>query len=383
MGPNRPTGETAIADEDFDFDDWPDAEPLAGTRPATTDAAAADDPDFPDEFPDAGAPVKPVKSVMEAVRPFHIDMPTHGVSDSVFPYGVPAGICYATGKPPEPEPEPEPNRPVVPVGPPKFDLVALDLDGTLMRTDKNVAMYDVSAIKRAVKRGVKVVIATARPPRSAREVHEQLGLDTPIINYNGALIHNRPRNMHLFHEPLAAETARAMVKMARKIDPDVVVTIEVLDKCYTDHDDPNLQTETAKKFKPDFIGPLDVPLSDNITKLMFLAPADRLKAVRQAVMDKFAGQAAFMESDEKVMQIAHASVGKERALAWVAASLGIPAERCMAIGDAPNDAGMLRWAGKGCAVANAFGDARDAADVILMEGNDNEAVGHAIEDYVL
>ena len=339
--------------------------------------------DFPDVFPDSDGSPAPVKPTINAVLPFHIDLPTHGVSDSVFPYGVPAGICYATGEPPEPEPVDEPTRPVIPVGPPKFDLVALDLDGTLMRSDKNVAMYDANAIKRAIARGVKVVIATARPPRSAREVHQQLRLDTPIINYNGALIHNRPRNLHLFHEPLAAKTARAMVKMARKIDPEVVVTIEVLDKCYTDHDDPNLQTETAKKFKPDYIGPLDVPLSDNITKLMFLAPGDRLKAVRKAIMKEFAGMAAFMESDEHVMQIAHVDVSKGRALQWVAASLGMPAERCLAIGDAPNDSDMLRWAGKGCAVANAFGDARDAADVILLEGNDNEAVGHAIEDLVL
>jgi len=309
-------------------------------------------------------------------------LPDQGVSDSVFPYGVQAGICYKTGKRPA-EPEQETVRPVVPVGPPKFDLVAIDLDGTLLRTDKKVSMFDVNAIKRAGQRGVKVVIATARPPRSAREIHEQLALDTPLINYNGALIHNRPRKEHLFHEPLAAATARAMVECARDLDPQVVVTIEVLDKCYTDHDDPNLQTETAKKFKPDFIGPLDVPLKDAITKLMFLAPGDRLKKIRKAIVKEFAGQAAFMESDEHVMQIAHASVGKDRALQWVAASLGIGAERCLAIGDAPNDADMLRWAGKGCAVANAFGDARDAADVILMEGNDNEAVGHAIEDLVL
>lgn len=324
-----------------------------------------------------------MKPEVPFVNPYHIDLPTEGVSDSVFPYGVAAGICYATGQPPPPEPEPDAPKPVIPVGPPKFDLVALDLDGTLMRTDKKVAMFDVNAIKRAVQRGVKVVIATARPPRSSREIHEQLGLDTPLINYNGALIHDRARKQHLFHEPLAAEIARAMVERARDVDPEVVVTIEVLDKCYTDHDDPNLQTETAKKFRPDYIGPLDVPLRDNITKLMFLAPGTRLKAVREVIVDEFRGQAAFMESDEHVMQIAHADVGKERALAWVAASLGIPAEKCLAVGDAPNDAGMLRWAGKGIAVANAFGDARDAADVILVEGNDNEAVGHAIEDYVL
>ncbi|MFI4860672.1 MAG: Cof-type HAD-IIB family hydrolase [Phycisphaerales bacterium JB063] len=390
MVPRTPTRSNAIRpDDDLDFDDWPDEQPAAG-QPAPSAAQAADADgfdDLDDLFPDSDQTPPAPRAKPVGIDPrFHIDLPTSGVSDSVFPYGVPAGIDYATGKPHVPEPEPQAPRPVLPVGPPKYDLIALDLDGTLMRTDKKVAMFDVNAIKRAIQRGVKVVIATARPPRSSREIYLELRLDTPLINYNGALIHD-PRQgdkgKHLLHQPLPAPLARAMVDCARAVDPEVVVTMEILDKCFTDHDDPTLQTETAKKFKPDFIGSLDVPLEQDITKLMFLAPGDRLKRVRRAIAEQFAGQAAFMESDEHVMQIAHKSVGKERALAWVAKSLGVPAEKCLAMGDAPNDAGMLRWAGKGIAVANAFGDARHAADVILKEGNDNEAVGHAIEDFVL
>lgn len=370
-------------EDDFDLDDWPDAIPAPGNAPAS--AQPGDEPvllgesDLLDELPQA------VHVTPPPVNRHYFELPKEGISDSVFPYGVRAGVCYATGKfvgLPKHD-APQPARPKLVAGPPRFDLIALDLDGTLMRSDKKVAMYDVNAIKRAIKRGVKVVIATARPPRSAREIHEQLGLDTPLINYNGALIHDRANRTHLAHYPLAAETARAMVELARTLDPGVVVTLERLDQCFTDHDDPNLQTETAKRFKPDYIGPLDEPLKEDITKLMFLAPGDRLKPIRAAITEVFTGRAAFAESDEHIMQIVNPTVGKGAALAWVADRLGVPAERCLAIGDAPNDSDMLRWAGKGCAVANAFGDARDAADIILVEGNDNEAVGHAIEDFVL
>ena len=361
----------------MDFDDWPDT-PAAGQA---TGGHSPDAEESSDAFPDADAPV----AIQAPAMRYYFETPKQGVSDSLFPYGVRAGVCYATGKfvGVPTQGKDQPPRPALVAGPPKFDLVALDLDGTLLRTDKKAAMYDINAIKRAIKRGVQVVIATARPPRSSREIHEQLGLETPLINYNGALIHHRTRGEHLLHQALDAGTARAMVQLARTLDPGVVVNIEILDKSYTDHDDPRLQTETAKKFKPDYIGPLDVPLAGDITKLMFLAPGDRLGPIRDAITQQFAHRAAFMESDEHVMQIVHPAVGKDKALAWVAESLGIAAERCLAIGDAPNDADMLRWAGRGCAVANAFGDARDAADVILLEGNDDLAVGHAIEDYVL
>ena len=261
-------------------------------------------------------------------------------------------------------------------------MVAIDLDGTLLRSDKQVSAFDIEVIQKAVLRGVKVVLATARPPRSSREIHELLGLDTPLINYNGALIHDRAQARHVFHEPLAADTARQMIDLARSIDPQVVISIEVLDKSYTDYDDPNMRTETIKRFKHDFIGPLDVPLADAVTKLMFMATDDRITPIRKAMKAEFVGRAAFQESDSHLLQVTHEAVDKGRAVQWVAGGLGIAQDRCMAIGDAPNDAAMLRWAGLGCAVANAFGDARDAADVIV-EGNDDEGVGHAIEDYVL
>ncbi|MEM9346042.1 MAG: Cof-type HAD-IIB family hydrolase [Planctomycetota bacterium] len=266
---------------------------------------------------------------------------------------------------------------------PRYDLLALDLDGTLLRSDKKLVMYDAVAVKEAVRRGVKVVLATARPPRSSREIHSRLGLDTPLINYNGALIHDVAQGEHTFHQPLSSETARQVIDLARSIEPSVVVGIEVLDKWYTDHDDPNFQTATAKRFKPDYIGPLDVPLSQAVTKLMLLFHAEQLHTVREAIRSRFADMAAFPQSDATIIQVVHQEVDKAPALARVAAGLGITADRVCAIGDAPNDAGMLQWAGLGCAVASAFGSARESADVILEHTNDERAVGLAIERYVL
>lgn len=266
---------------------------------------------------------------------------------------------------------------------PQYDLLALDLDGTLLRSDKKLAMYNAVAVKEAARRGVKVVLTTARPPRSSRLIHQKLGLDTPLINYNGAVIYDIEQDRSTFHQPLCSETACDIVDMARTIEPSVVVSIEVLDKWYTDHDDPEFKTETARKFKPDYIGPLNLPLSLPITKLMFLFHAEQLAPVRQAIIEVFGDRAAFPQSDSTIIQVVHAEVDKAAALASVAAGYGISADRVCAIGDAPNDAGMLRWAGLGCAVANAFGEARDAADIILDQTNDQRAVGLAIERFVL
>src|SRR5205823_5170478 len=78
-------------------------------------------------------------------------------------------------------------------------LVAIDLDGTLLDRDKKVSDQTVRALRCLPGAGVKVVIASARPPRSVRHIYAQLGLDTWQINYNGALIWDEPNRQTIFH----------------------------------------------------------------------------------------------------------------------------------------------------------------------------------------
>ena len=265
---------------------------------------------------------------------------------------------------------------------PGFDLVALDIDGTLLRSDKRLAVKTCDAVKAAMRRGVKVVLASARPPRSVKEIYKHLALNTLQINYNGALIHDPVAGKHVYHQPLDAGLATRIVKIARKLDPKVVVSVEILDKWYTDHTDDTLPTETSKAFTPDFIGPLEAFLHVNPTKLMLLAPRPRLDPIIEAVQTKFAGQIGLAISDEHLLQVIHHRADKSVALAMVAQQYGVAWDRVMAIGDAPNDVGMLKWAGLGVAMGNAWGPVREAADVIVPD-NDDDGVAHAIEHYVL
>lgn len=264
----------------------------------------------------------------------------------------------------------------------RIELVALDIDGTLLRSDRRIGRRTFEAIGRAVDRGVHVVLASARPPRSLRNIREILELKTLQINYNGALIHDPTRNSHVFHQPLSSVVAKRVIRVARRADPKVLVSIEILDKWYTDHFDESLPTETSKRFSPDFIGPLGSFLHVPVTKLMLLAPPRRLGGVRAAVESKLAGQIAMTISDPHLIQIIHPSVDKGAALARVAEYYGVEQRHVMAVGDAPNDAGMLRWAGLGAAMANGWRVTREAADVIV-KSNDKDGVAHAINRYVL
>ena len=125
-----------------------------------------------------------------------------------------------------------------PAAPPEFKgpvrLVAIDLDGTLLTDSKQVSDQTSEALCCLPQRDVKVVIASARPPRSVRHVYKALGLDTWQINYNGALIWDEPNQRPIFHRPLKGSLVRRIVELARDMFDETIVTCEVLDKWLTD-----------------------------------------------------------------------------------------------------------------------------------------------------
>ena len=264
----------------------------------------------------------------------------------------------------------------------QIKLVALDLDGTLLRSDKRLSKRAVEAIRETRRRGVRVVIASARPPRSVREIYEHLELDDVQVNYNGALIYDQLRRRNLYHRPLEANLVKRIVKVARRADRKLVVSVEILDKWYTDHFDESLPTETSLKFFPDFVGPLESFVHIPATKLLLLAPPKRLEKVTKTIHAKFGPMIGMAVSDKHLLQIVHPRVDKGRAISKIARKYGVARQQVMAIGDAPNDRQMLKWAGLGVAVENAWPTVREAADVIVPS-NDDDGVVVALEKFVL
>jgi len=241
-------------------------------------------------------------------------------------------------------------------------LIAIDLDGTLLNRRGQVPGHVARVVGAARDRGVQVVLATARPPRSARPFHEGMGLATPGITYHGALVYDYAAERAIRHRPLEAALAAAAVREARAACPEIDVNLERLDRWYTDRIDPRWPTAVSRVFEPDAVGPLDRFFDAPVTKLLFLADPPDIERVGARLMRKFPGRITFAVSDRHMLQVVHPGVDKGRALAWLAGREGIGREAVMAIGDAPNDLGMLRWAGCGVAVANAWPAVRRAAD---------------------
>ncbi len=262
-------------------------------------------------------------------------------------------------------------------------LIAIDLDGTLLNRRKEITPETREVIEAVRCDGkVSIVLTTARPPRSTLPFYKDLRLRGPMINYNGALVWMPPDGRVLLHRPIPMPIARGIIRWARERFPNVKVSAEVGDKWYTDVYDETYQTETAKTYSPDVIGPVEDWLKRPITKLLLLGRPDWLRAVDRAIREDLPQDVTTIQTEEFLLQIMQAGVSKQDALAAVARTMRIPRGHVMAIGDNTNDAGMIHWAGVGVAMANGHVTCLQAADHVA-DHHDEEGVARVIREIVL
>lgn len=306
-------------------------------------------------------------------------------SASPGPSASPAPICATTAPAARPLPTPMPSNamPAMPIR-----LLAMSVDQTLLRSDGSIAQGVIQACRNAERNGCAIVLATARPPRGLKSILQALDITGPTINYNGAVIWNPLDNRAQYHEPLPPELARAIVDDARRIEPNVLVALDVLDRWHVDPHDPRIDTRFAAQasglFEPDDIGRMNDHLASPVTKLNLMGEPAQLQPVLGLLREKYwrTRQAALVLTDPHVIQITHPLVDKGIALQRIANRMNLNRDEVMAIGDGANDLGMLEWAGFSVAMGNAIITAKELADAVVPT-NDDLGVARAIQRYVL
>lgn len=250
-------------------------------------------------------------------------------------------------------------------------LIAIDLDGTLLDARKQVSQQTIEGLACAVSNGVRVVIASARPPRSVRSIYQTLKLDTLQINYNGALIWDEPHQRAVFHRPLDGSLVKEMVDLARDYHEETIVHLEVMDRWCTDRTGDAYATETGRLFKPDVVAELSCFYGEPVTKLMFLGEPRMISKLETILLQEFDDRVTILRTDDELLQVMNPRASKAVALKRVAGAYEVPMDQVLAIGDAPNDVGMLQLAGTSVAMGNGSPVVKDVADWIAPTNNDH------------
>ncbi len=267
-----------------------------------------------------------------------------------------------------------------------FEMVAIDLDGTLLLDDGSIGIRTAQALAEAQEAGTRVVLASGRGPGGMKNAFRSLGLSGLHVAHNGALIFDPalplPQGI-CRHQPLDADVALAVLRLARAYQADIPVAIALVDRVFTDRQGQAIQQDPTLCNTPkSSTAKLETLLRDPVTKIMISGPADVLGGLQMELAHRMAGQVAFAFSHMHLLQVVHPKADKACALDHVAAHYGIDPRRVMVIGDAPNDAGMFRWAGLSIAVANAWREVREAAHFVVAS-NEDQGVAEAVERYIL
>lgn len=258
-----------------------------------------------------------------------------------------------------------------------IDLIALDLDGTLLAPDESVSLANRAAIARALGAGIRVVLVTGRGVDTPIRVSQELGLNLPVICCHGALTKDFGANKTLVHIPVPLSYAKPIIEYAEANGHSIAVYAE--EKFW--------RLPSATIHMQDMVGPhwrvtptlLNVLTRGAPTFVRFLG-----QAAVDAMMAKFGDLPLSFRLetwfDFVEVAVLNRNASKKNALELLCKDLTIPPQRVLAIGDSRNDVPMLQWAGIGVAMANALPEVREAVPYVT-DSNEHDGVARAIERF--
>lgn len=262
-------------------------------------------------------------------------------------------------------------------------LVAMDLDDTLLRDNLTISPRVVKAIQKAQEKGVKTTIATGRMPISARPYAEQLGLDVPVITYNGAMIQQVLSGEILFRRVIPSALAAEIVQdvAQRGFYVQVYLQNRVIASQLNKRSQQYARTASVRIEEAD----LSILLSqepEGVEKILLIAEENELNQLTPLLAQRYGEMVHLTKSKPIFLEMTDSKVNKGVALAALAKKFGVAQKDVMAIGDSFNDLEMIKYAGLGVAMGNARKEIKEQANIVTST-NEEDGVAEAIERYVL
>lgn len=265
-------------------------------------------------------------------------------------------------------------------------ILFLDVDDTLLCTDKSLTPENREAIRRALAAGHQIVICSGRPLGGILPLAESLSLTAPgcfLIAFNGAVIYDCGARRTVYRTTLPLPDVRILFEKAREhglyihtYDEHGLLTCR--------------ETEESRFYLSRIpIGARYLPdLPDCLTQepekalVICLNGHDRLERYRRDAAPALAGRISLFYSSSDLLECVREGTSKGAAVRWLCSHLGIPIENAFAAGDSENDLPMLEAAGTGCAMANASQACKDAADYITERDCNHSGVAEIIYTFL-
>lgn len=266
-----------------------------------------------------------------------------------------------------------------------YEMIVLDLDGTLTNSQKEISPKTKQALIRIQKAGKKVVLASGRPTPGIVGLADELELDRYggyILAFNGGRIINYSTNEVVYNRTIPVQLV-----------PDIyqaVLQENVRIMTYTESEiilgngkDRYCELESKINGIPlrkveDFVSFVDFP----VNKFLLTEDPERIVEVQTAMREKFGWDLNIFRSEPFFLELMPQSIDKAYSLERLLEHLGINRAQLICCGDGYNDKSMVHFAGLGVAMENAQPEVKEVADYITAS-NDEDGIVQVIEEFML
>ncbi|MCM1124981.1 MAG: HAD family hydrolase [Lachnospiraceae bacterium] len=245
--------------------------------------------------------------------------------------------------------------------------IIMDLDRTLLHTDKTVSDYTCRILKKCHDKGIYLMAATARPERAVLSYHEQIGFDA-ITTLNGARIilpHGRIEN------GIALDSAESILKRVIQI-PNLVLSMETGDGIFANAPIPEWNAIVSDQFP--------VPPTQSIIYKILLRSKEN--NINREVREALTADTYMSVAEGTLIQIMSRASTKWNGIKTMLEAVETGQDEAVYFGDDNDDIESIKNCGVGVAVANAIDAVLDAADFIT-KSNDEDGVAWYIEENIL
>lgn len=257
-------------------------------------------------------------------------------------------------------------------------MIALDCDGTLLNSNKQITNVTKDALAQAMVRGVKILLASARPFYRLKSILSTLGSnveDQYTIAFNGGLIMNNTETAVILSQSFTVEQMKRIIEVGNQVG--TMMFLYTQNAILANMDDPKYRKKNPDvDFRVVELHDIDYAQTE-IFKVAYVNKPEVTAQLKTNLPEDMYANFEISSSVPQFVEFTRKGITKAYALELICEKMGINPKEVVAFGDEDNDLPMLNFAGFGVAMGNASQLVKEAADCVTTT-NDEDGVAVAL-----
>ncbi len=245
--------------------------------------------------------------------------------------------------------------------------IVVDLDRTLLHTDKTLSARTIKVLKECKKRGINIMVATARPLRTTKQFGDLIGFDAMVVSNGARIIHRNQQVDYAICQRSAEHLLNAL-----KCYPNLRITLETGDRAYSNHPIEDYKTIVSNNL-------IGIANKEGVLKiLVHLDSEETLYFVKKELTEDL----HYTIAHGYLLQIMNTTATKWNGIKAMLDICNCSPNETAYFGDDQDDIEPIKMCGLGIAVSNGIDEVKSVADYVI-ESNDADGVAKFIEHRIL